>query len=106
MVTLAEAKEQIEDLKAQVESVQLGYRDLREIEMSIIRISSSLEKMTGSKEVQRAINSLNRLIMTIRMTQIAFTTLEATTPIGWLYAMATWLGLVVMVGETTLEMTS
>ena len=103
MVSLEEAKQEIADLQARVESTKLSRHDIQEVEMSITRIGSVLQRMTGSREVDGAITKLNRLIFTIRMVQVAFTTLEATTPIGWIYAIASWLGLAMAVGETVLE---
>jgi len=103
MVSLEEAKQEIADLQARVESTKLSRHDIQEVEMSITRIGSVLQKMTGSREVDGAISKLNRLIFTIRMVQVSFTTLEATTPIGWIYAIASWLGLAMAVGETVLE---
>jgi hypothetical protein len=103
MVSLEEAKQQIADLQFKVEHTTMSRHDLQQVEMTITRISSALGKLTGSPEVDGAISNLNRLIFTIKMTQAAFLTLEATTPIGWVYAIATWLGLAVTVGETVLE---
>jgi C4-type Zn-finger protein len=103
VVTLAEARQQIEELKFKVENTKMSYHELQEVEMSITRIGSVLQRMTGSREVDGAISKLNRLIFTIRMVQVSFTTLEATTPIGWIYAIASWLGLAMAVGETVLE---
>jgi C4-type Zn-finger protein len=103
MVSLEEAKQQIADLQFKVEHTTMSRHDLQEVEMSITRIGSVLQRMTGSREVDEAIGKLNRLIFTIRMVQVAFTTLEATTPIGWIYAIASWLGLAMTVGETVLE---
>lgn len=101
MVSLEEARAQIEDLKIQVEGINMGYHDLREIEVSIIRIGSALEKMTGSKEVERAISDLNRLIWTIRSVQIAIHALElAEGPIGWIYFAATLVGTGAMMYDT------
>jgi hypothetical protein len=94
MVTLAEAKMQIEDLKTQVSSVQMSYHELRQVEVSLIRIGFALEKMTGSKELNKVISEFNRVIWTIRMTQIAINAFEAASgPVGWLFLAATTLGL-------------
>ena len=107
MVSLTEARQQMETLELQVESTKMSYHDLRIVEMSIIRIGNALEKMTGSKEVSQAINTLNRLIFTVRSLQIAMHALDiAAGPIGWLYAAATIIGFGVMVGETAMELTS
>jgi hypothetical protein len=102
-VSLEEAKQQIADLQFKVEHTTMSRHDLQQVEMSITRISSLLGKLTGSPEVDGAVRNLNRLIWTCRAAQVAFASLEATTPIGWVYAIATWLGLAVTVGETVLE---
>jgi hypothetical protein len=103
MVSLDEAKLEIADLQTRIATTKMDRSELREVEMSITRLSSALQRMTGSREVDQALNKLNRLIFTIRMVQVSFTTLEATTPIGWIFAIASWLGLAVTVGETVLE---
>jgi len=97
MVSLEEAKIQIEDLKQKILDVEMSYHDIREIEIAMIRIGSALERMTGSKEVKAAISECNRLIWTIRMTMIAINALSvAEGPVGWLYSGATALALGVM----------
>jgi len=100
MVSLEEAKLELQQLELQVEGIKTSYHDVRQVEMSIIRIGNSLEKLTGSPQVQAAINQLNRVIWTIRALQMSLHALEvASGPFGWLYFGATALSTGMMIGE-------
>jgi len=93
MVSLAEAKREIDELQAKVSEVGLSAHDIRQVEYSITKIGNALARMTGSPEVQRAIDDLNRLIMTIRMAQATLHAFEiAEGPIGWLFFAASAIG--------------
>lgn len=93
MVSLAEAKLEIEELQMKVSDVKLSYHDIRQVEYSITRIGNALARMTGSPEVQQAIDNLNRLISTIRMAQATLHAFEiAEGPIGWLFFAASAIG--------------
>jgi C4-type Zn-finger protein len=90
MVTIEEARLQIEELRAEVDKLTLSYHEVRQVEIILMRTLTLIERATGSKEIQQAINKVQTLIMTIRMAQIAMHALEvASGPIGWAYAATT-----------------
>lgn len=72
---------------------EMTYNELRKLEMSLIRILSYVKRFCGDENVAKAIGTVEKLIMTIRMCQIAIRALEAAEgPIGWLYAITTAVG--------------
>lgn len=89
MVSVTEARSQLQDLKAELQSLKMDYPTLREVEMLLNRTLTILERSTGSKEIAHAINSIQRLITIIRMAQITIHTFQmATGPIGWALALS------------------
>ncbi|MCJ7431099.1 hypothetical protein MUO83_07830 [Candidatus Bathyarchaeota archaeon] len=107
MVSLAEAKLELTALQERMSDVTLSYLEVRQVEMSLIRIGNLVSRMSGSPDVDNFIRKVNTAIMTVRALQIAMHALEvASGPIGWLYAATTIIGFGVMAGETALELTS
>jgi hypothetical protein len=73
---------------------EMTYNELRKLEMSLIRILSLVKRFCGDENVAKAIGLVEKLIMIIRMCQIAIHALEAAAgPIGWLYAITTAVGM-------------
>lgn len=86
MVSVEEARRQIEALEAKIKGLQLSYSELRAIETTASRILRILGRMTGSEEVSQAIAKLQRFIATVRLAQATWRMFErATGPIGWAF---------------------
>ena len=89
MVSIAEARQKIEELRTEIESLKMDYHTLRELETVLNRTLFALEQATGSKEIKQAINNIQRLISMVRMAQLSIHALEiASGPIGWAVAIS------------------
>lgn len=90
---LLASNEQVEVDYLLTVNAEMGYTELRKLEMSLIRILSLVKRFCGDENVAKAIGTIEKLIMMIRMAQIAIRALEiAEGPIGWLYAITTAVG--------------
>lgn len=83
---IAAMRSSLADLKAEMMGFSMSYTQLRDVEIIINRMLLTLERSTGSKEIQEVINELQRVAMIVRGLQIALISLEAledTTGVGW-----------------------
>ncbi len=71
-------------------NVEAMSRDIRRLEISLMRIGSYIQRFSGNQDlnsfvdlVMKAINALRALQIAIRATQLAY---AGAGPIGWLYA--------------------
>ena len=104
MVSIEEAKQQIEALRSEIESLNMGYHELREIETIINRTLTAIEHATGSKEIAAAINKLQQFISMVRMAQMTWRAFElATGPLGWIMFGTSVLATAVYVSTTAYE---
>ena len=87
-----------ERLRAEVGTVR---GPLREIEYLFYRISSLLSRMGLPPEIDKAINTLQRLILTIRLVHSAMIYLQTGTPYGLLLGLLTIGGATISVGGLT-----
>lgn len=104
MVSLAQAKAEIEELEAKVKSLQLSYSELRAIEVTATRLMRIISRMSGSENVDAAIRKIQNLIITIKLAQAAIHAFEvASGPIGWALAIVGGVSAVVSVGDFMME---
>ena len=109
MVSLAEAKLEIEELQTKIADVELSAHDIRMIEATIIRIGNEVGGMTGSKDIKAAIHTINAFIWATRMAQAAYHALmmaralggDPTALIYWAYFGATAVGAGLQVYDAT-----
>jgi hypothetical protein len=68
-------------------STELTYTEIRKLEIVLMRVLGYVEQLTGNKDLRKAINVIQSMIVAIRSLQMAIRVLEvASGPIGWAYA--------------------
>jgi hypothetical protein len=68
-------------------NTEMSYRDLRRLEISLLRIMRYVEQFSGNKDLNKTLQLMEKAIITARTLQIAIRAVEAASgPIGWLYA--------------------
>jgi len=101
LVTVAEARALLRQLKQEIADLKMDYHTVREMETLLNRTLTILEQSTGSKEIRQAINNIQRLITILRMAQYSIHAFQvATGPIGWAMAISGLALTTVTVGAT------
>lgn len=104
MVSLAQAKAEIDELDAKIKGLKLSYSELRAIEVTANRILTIISRMTGSPDLDFAIRKLKTLIMTIKLAMASIRMIEAATPgIGWLLAIVGTVSTLICMGDLVME---
>ena len=97
MVSVEEAKRQIDELTDKLDKVSASYTQIHMIERIFFQISGLIKKLTGGNEaIDAATSKLQQFITTVLMAQRAVHAFElATGPVGWAYflTMATVTGI-------------
>lgn len=107
MPSLAQVKREIDELETKLANLQGNYRDINMIETSITRITRMFERLTGSPEIKRALDELQRFIMLVRIAQATVHAFQvASGPIGWLFFVTGMVATGLMVGDTMVELSS
>lgn len=89
MVSVAQARQTVNELKTEIDTLKMNYHTIREMEMLLNRTLTMLERTTGSKELKQSINAIQRTITILRTLQIAIHTFKAATgPLGILLALS------------------
>jgi hypothetical protein len=98
---------QIEELKQKCDGLEISYAQSRQLEMALIRISFELERAGLPPNVRNAVMEFDRLIMTIRMAQLAIYEFEvASGPIGWAIFGLSAVSTLFLAGDLVTEVTS
>ena len=85
MVNLEEAKQQIAELKTELNGLSMNYHQLREVETSVNRILGWLEEAAGTKDVAKFYSLMQKAIAAGRMLQMLVIQIQTVSgPIGWL----------------------
>lgn len=101
--TLDEVRSKLSELRDEIDSLNMGYHELRELETILQRTLRMLRASTGSEDVKQSIIFYQRLITIVRMAQFTIRAFQvATGPIGWAFALS---GLA-MTGMTALDVGS
>lgn len=107
MVSLEQARAEIDELEAKIKGLQLSYSQLRAIEVTATRILRIISRMSGSEDVDAAIRKLQHLIVTVRLAQATIHAFQlASGPIGWSFALVGAVGTAISVGDMTMEIGS
>lgn len=66
---------------------QITYGEVRKLEMSLMRIMYLVERFSGSPELNKMLQYIQKAITALRSVQIAIRAVEAAEgPVGWLFA--------------------
>lgn len=107
MPSLAQIKREIDELETKLSNLQGNYRDVHMIEASITQIARMFERMTGSPQIKKAMDQLERFIMLVRIAQATWHAFQvASGPIGWLFFATGVVATGLMVGDTMVELSS
>ena len=86
-------------------NIEPSYTNLRRLELILYRNMNYLKRLTGREDVAGAVDTLQKLIMWLRMAQITLHAFQlAAGPIGWAYFATTAVGLAFTTGDMLLGM--
>jgi hypothetical protein len=72
-------------------NADMSYTELRKLEISLIRIMRLVQRFSGNENLNQAITGIEKMIMTLRILQMAIRATEnAEGPLGWLFAAVSW----------------
>jgi hypothetical protein len=84
----------------------MSYRDLKRLEISLLRIMRYVQDFSGNKDLNKALQLMEKAIIMAKTLQMVIRAVEmASGPIGWLYAGTTVIA-AGMSGMTLLENTT
>ncbi len=102
--SIASLRSEIQALSEEISNLNMDYSKLLELELLLNRTLILLEKSTGSKELQQAINMIQKLISSIRMAQFTINAFYTTSgPIGWALALSGFAITAFTLAETYVE---
>jgi len=86
-------------------NIEPSYTNLRRLEMILYRNMNYLKRFCGREDIAGAIDNIQKLIMYLRMAQIAIRAFQfASGPVGWAYFATTAIGLAFTTGDMLLGM--
>jgi len=100
VVSLEEAKQQIEDLKTQISSALPSFGRLESV---LFRALSLTRRLGLPESMDRAIQKVERMIMAVQLLHTSLITIEASTPYGWIMALLSVSGVAITTAEMTHE---
>jgi len=101
---IIEFRQAISDLKTELNSLTMSYRQVHEVELSLNRIFGWLQEAAGTKDVARVYSLLQKVVGEARMLHLLIIQIQTVSgPVGWLLLGTTAIATAITAGSIMQE---